>query len=189
MWKKFTEKKENLSTTKRWQRVLARGTPSRPNTRDNQVQNHILSPKCSYQLTNGSGMIFLPSVTSVKDRCHGDSKIETKMLRHDGSHREDDEAIDWSALLPWLCRDFENENVGRWSNKEWLDLLQQGSDKKRFQYCLNSDGLTIHMRATQRHSGGKLTLHCWTLWKIQYRWSEYLCRVGCPHCTPFLNQD
>ena len=60
------------------------------------------------------------------------SKIMTKMLRHRGCHRGDDGATDWNTLLPMLCRDFENENAGRWSTKEWLDLLQQGSDKKRF---------------------------------------------------------
>ena len=56
----------------------------------------------------------------------------TKMLPHHGSHREDDGAIDWNALLPMLCRDFQCENAGKWTNKAWLDLLRQGSDKKRF---------------------------------------------------------
>ena len=76
-------------------------------------------------------------------------KIIAKMLRHQGSGREDDVAIDWNTLLPLLCRDYEYENAGRWTNKEWLDLLKQGSDKKRFQHCLNSDGLILFMRAIQ----------------------------------------
>ena len=46
------------------------------------------------------------------------------------------------------------ENAWKWTNPEWLDLLQEGSDKKRFQYCLNSDGLVLCMHAIQGHSGG-----------------------------------
>ena len=60
----------------------------------------------------------------------------TKMLRHDGAHREDDGAIDWNTMLPMSCRDFENEKARKWSNKEWLDLLQQGSVKKRFFFSI-----------------------------------------------------
>ena len=54
------------------------------------------------------------------------------MSGHQGSRREDDGAVDWNTLLPMSCRDVEKENAGRWSNQERLDLLPQGSDKKRF---------------------------------------------------------
>ena len=75
MWKNLTKKKENLSHTKRWQLVPAwRKPPSRQDTRDTQVHNQILSPRCSYQLTNGSGMTFLPSITLKKHPCHGESR-------------------------------------------------------------------------------------------------------------------
>ena len=57
------------------------------------------------------------------------SNIVTEMSRH----RADDGAIGWNTLLRRLCRDFENDNAGRWSNMEWLDLLQQGSNNKRLQ--------------------------------------------------------
>ena len=36
----------------------------------------------------------------------------------------------------------------------WIDYLHKGSDKKRFQYCLNSDGFIHYVRAIQGHSGG-----------------------------------
>ena len=42
-------------------------------------------------------------------------------------------------------RDFDTRTQGDGTNQEWLDLLPQGSDKKRFQYCINSDGLILHM--------------------------------------------
>ena len=72
MWKNFTEKRKNLFTSKRW--LPAWRNPLRQNTRDNQVHHHIPSPRCSFQLTNGNGMIFLPSTTSVKDPCHTESQ-------------------------------------------------------------------------------------------------------------------
>ena len=108
------------------------------------------------------------------------SKIMTKMLRHHGLHQKDDGAIDWNSLLPMSCRVFENENARRWSTTEWLDLLHQGSDKKRFQYCLNSHGLIIYMRAIQGHSGGiKVDLALLDNVEILYGWSEYFHHVGC----------
>ena len=69
-----------------------------------------------------------------------------------GFHREDDGAMDWDTLLHMLCRDCEG--VPRWTNPEWLDLLHRGSDKKRFQHCLNSDDVIHYMRAIQSHTGG-----------------------------------
>ena len=126
----------------------------------------------------------LPAVDYVSGRslpCRV-SKIMTQMLRHHGSHREDDGAIKWNTLLTRLCRDFEKENAGRWSNKEWLHLLQRGSDKKRFQQCLKSDCLIIYMRAIQRHSGGtKVDPTLLDNVLIPYNWSEYLYHVGCSH--------
>ena len=50
----------------------------------NQVHNHIPSPRCLYQLNNGSGMIFLPSTTSVKDHCHGESRRERQEMDESG---------------------------------------------------------------------------------------------------------
>ena len=83
-----------------------------------------------------------------------------KMSRRHGSRREDDGAIDCNSLLLTVCRDFQRENAGRWSNPEWLDLLQEGSDKKSVQHCLNSDGLILDMRAIQGHSGGAQGSSC-----------------------------
>ena len=60
-------------------------------------------------------------------------------------------AMDWDTLLHMLCRDFEM--APRWTNYEWLDHPHRGSDKKRFQYCLNPDGFIQYMLAIQGHSG------------------------------------
>ena len=45
------------------------------------------------------------------------------------------------------------DKSGMAGSSQWLDLLQKGSDKERLQYCLNSDGLILSMRAIQGHSG------------------------------------
>ena len=34
------------------------------------------------------------------------------------------------------------------------ERLEKGSDKKQIRYCLNSDGLILHMRSIQGYSGG-----------------------------------
>ena len=104
----------------------------------------------------------------------------TKRLRHHGSHREDDGAIDWNTLLLVLCLDYENENAWDWTIPEWLDLLESGSDRNRFQYCLNLDGIILYVRAVQGHSGGtKVDPTLLDNVLIPYKWSEYLCHVGC----------
>ena len=57
----------------------------------------------------------------------------------------------------------------------WLDLLH----KKRFQYCMNSDGFILYMRALQGHSGGaKVDLSLQDDAKIPYKSSLYRYRVG-----------
>ena len=89
--------------------------------------------------------------------------------------------MDWDTWLHMLCRDYEN--APRWANNEWLDLLHERSGKKRFQYCLNSDGFIHYLRAIQGHSGGNqvdpLLLDSV---KIPYMWSEYLYHVGSSLC-------
>ena len=75
----------------------------------------------------------------------------TRILRRHGSHREDDGAIDWNTLLLLLCRDHEHETASRLTNPEWLHT---GSGKKRFQYCLNSDGFIFYVRAIQGRNQG-----------------------------------
>ena len=85
---------------------------------------------------------------------------------------------------------FRKRNAVRWSNKEWLDLLQQGSDKKRFEYCLSSDGLIVYMRVVQGHSGGtKVDLALLDDVEVPYRWSEYFDHVSCYRHMHFIFQS
>ena len=147
----------NVRRKERSRRSRRDGNRSRQNTRD----NHILSPKCSYQLTNGSGMIFLPSITSVKDHC----RVESRTLRQKCYDIMDHIEKMMGRLFGMPCylgfaAISKIRIARRWSNEDWLNLLQKGSDKKRFFYCLNSDGLVIFLRVIQLyHVGCSRYLH------------------------------
>ena len=54
--------------------VTGMDNPLRQNIMDNQIHNFLHSQKCSCQLTNGTGMIFLPSTTSTREPCHTESR-------------------------------------------------------------------------------------------------------------------
>ena len=141
----------------------------------NMVHHHHPSPKCSYQLTNGSRMLFLPSTTWAKDPCRTESQRLWQILRLHASHREDDGAIDWNTLLFKLSRDCEYENAWIWTNQEWLGLLQKGSDKKQISVLsLFTRSHSPHACQLQSHSGGaKVELTLLDLVQIPYNWSEY----------------
>ena len=42
----------------------------------------------------------------------------------------------------------------KWTKQVWLDCLKKGSTKKGLQYCLDSNGYILFMRAIQGKSGG-----------------------------------
>ena len=64
-----------------------------------------------------------------------------------------------------------------------FNLLQRRSDKKRFQYCLGSDGLVVYLRAIQGHSGGTMVdLAVVENKDMPYGGSEYFHHVGCSRC-------
>ena len=71
---KSTKKKKYLPMTKGWQVVQASRNRSRQSNRNNRAHHHILPPTHSFRLTNGSGMICLPSVTSWENSQHGESR-------------------------------------------------------------------------------------------------------------------
>ena len=84
-----------------------------------------------------------------------------------------------------LSRDCEG--APKWTNLEWLDLLHRGSDKERFQYCLNSDGFIHYMRASRDHSeGNKVDPLLPDKVQMPYMWSEYLYHVGSSLCMPSI---
>ena len=62
------------------------------------------------------------------------------------------EQFNGGKLLPMFHR--EHLEVKKWTKQMWTDHLERGSDRKRLQYCLDSHGYLLHVRAIQSHVGG-----------------------------------
>ena len=86
------------------------------------------------------------------------SKRWTALVQHrDIDNREIGGAVHWSSLFPMLRRDFDREGVRTLSDSQWLGHVHRGSNKPRFQFCVDSGGRLLYVRAIQGHSGGELT--------------------------------
>ena len=110
----FTQKQENLSTTKIWQPVLTQANPSRQNTREPNLVSKMFVQIDQRKWKDIVAVDFV-SNRSLSWRV---SKTMTKMLRNHGSHREDDRAIDGGTLLLTLCLDVKYENAGNWRQEK-----------------------------------------------------------------------
>ena len=82
--------------------------------------------------------------------------------------------MEWNNMVHMLCR-----YHSRWTNQMWIDHLHRGSNKKIFQYRLDSDGFILYMHAIQGNSGGnKVDPSRQDNVKILYTWSENIYHVG-----------
>ena len=101
------------------------------------------------------------------------SKFTTRLLRRSQKvHREDDRAVHndhgideckkerfdnteyWSVEMKKDC-----VNAPQWPLEDWISVLaKSGGQKKRFQYCLNSNSSNqfLYFRAIQGHSGSTI---------------------------------
>ena len=79
MWKKFSEEKGESS---HHEEVASGSGIGKPIVTKGPIESTILSclKDVLYQLTNGSGMTFLPSITSSKGPCLGGSRRSTERL-------------------------------------------------------------------------------------------------------------
>ena len=84
------------------------------------------------------------------------SKKVINLLRHNQTlHREEDGAIQFYKIKFHL-RDYHLP-IQNWSDDRWLACLAAGGGpKRRYQYCSDSVGSIICLRALQGHSGGNL---------------------------------
>ena len=83
------------------------------------------------------------------------SKQLIHLLRHGNqAHREDDGAVQF-----WRIKHNLQKHVPycpRWSDDKWKKSMAGGGNKKRCQYCTESSGIVVYLRALQGHSGRNL---------------------------------
>ena len=85
------------------------------------------------------------------DQAYPVAKRLNTLLRHGQSPREEDGAIEFWSLKDDLRNKFEHSQ--HWSNNMWKSKMAGGGgNKKRFQYCTDSSGEILYLRALQKYS-------------------------------------
>ena len=83
------------------------------------------------------------------------SKKLVHLLRHGSLPRENDRAIEFWRIKDYLQKYFLY--CLRWSDSKWKkSMAEGGGNKKRYQYCTDSSGVILYLRALQGHSGRNL---------------------------------
>ena len=71
--------------------------------------------------------------------------LMTALGRHrELEHREFDGAVQWRSLFPKPRRDFDCEGARTFSDCQWMGYLYRGSNKPRFQYCVDSNNNVLY---------------------------------------------
>ena len=108
------------------------------------------------------------------------SKKLIHLLRHNKQvHREDDGAVQFWRIKENLQKYFPY--CHHWSDCKWKkSMAGGGGNKKRYQYCTDSSGTILYLRALQGHSGSNLidpTLQDNVV--ILSNFFQYIYHVGC----------
>ena len=84
------------------------------------------------------------------------SKKVINLLRHNQTlHREEDGAIEFCKIKFHLRN--HHSQIQNWSDDRWkARLAAGGGPKRRYQYCSDSSGTIVYLRALQGHSGDSL---------------------------------
>ena len=99
------------------------------------------------------------------------------ILRHCPNLWEDDGAISWKVVIGFWSEAFPETKT--WTSNDFLSSLEQGTNKIRFEYCLDNNGDIQYMRALQGHSWlranwPKTAKRCFFL----CGWTDYMYQVG-----------
>ena len=107
------------------------------------------------------------------------SKKFIRLLRHGHLPREDDGAIEFWRIKDNLQKHFLY--CHHWSDEKWKkSMARGGGSKKRYQYCTDSSGKIVYLRALQGHSGRNIidpTLQDNVI--IHSNFFQYIYHVGC----------
>ena len=102
-----------------------------------------------------------------------------RLLRHGRLHRVDEGAIEFWRIKDDLLKYFLH--CHHWSDDKWKkSMAGGGGNKKRHQYCTDSSGAILYLRALQSHSGSNLvdpTLQDNVV--IPSDFFQYIYHVGC----------
>ena len=108
------------------------------------------------------------------------SKVVIRLVRHkDQEERETDGAVHWNTMSPKLLKAFEDKGARKFSDKEWLQHIYEGSNKTstasvpKIPWC-------IFVQLIQRRTGGNMTApelmgHV----AIPHNWREFVFHGGC----------
>ena len=110
------------------------------------------------------------------------SKTACRILRHKDQVREADGAVAWEKLCLEYSRAESTVDISDWTRDEWIEHLARGSNKQRFQHCLDSTGNLLYLRAIQSHSGRQKvdpTLQDNVM--LPNNFVKYIYHVGCSH--------
>ena len=121
---------------------------------NHKEENLPVLPEEQYLLERGLGTDVEPGEHSLSD--YDISKKLVHHLRHGKQvHREGDVAIEF-----WRNKDNLQKHFPfcpHWSEDRWKkSMAGGGGNKKRYQYCTDSSGTIVYLRALQGHSGRSL---------------------------------
>ena len=84
-------------------------------------------------------------------------------------------AVHWDTKKPKLLRAFRYQRARKFSDKEWLHHLYEGSNKTRFEYCESSKNSLVYIRANQGHTGvNMIALGLMGHVAIPHTWKEFV---------------
>ena len=106
----------------------------------------------------------------------------TTMLRHydqEEEERQTDGSRDWDSITSVLMSQFAQQGARDFDDEKWLQMIFEGSSKKRIEYCKNRDGTRYCLRAIQGHSGGiPINPELMNYVSVRYKWKEYVFHRG-----------
>ena len=83
------------------------------------------------------------------------SKKQINLLRHGSLPRDNDGAVEFWKIKDYLQHHFVHSR--HWSVEKWKSIMARGRGNRRiFQYCTDSSGKILYLRAFQGHSGRNL---------------------------------
>ena len=107
--------------------------------------------------------------------------MASKMVRHfDQDERQTDGAVHGDSLKSLLVKGFRKNGAENLSDSEWIDHIQQGSNKVRFEHCETSQKDLENIRAMQCHSGrATISPDLMGHVSLPLGWKEFICHEGC----------